>query len=120
MFKRVNGKLVAAPAPKEDRPKVLIVDGSIMAILRPMTQEAADQAIAKALELARLESVDEPAFRDIIVGQEQMIFMGLASTDGRLLDPRTLEVVGPMIPGDSFVAYDQLQALPPEAVEQPS
>jgi hypothetical protein len=116
MFKRVNGKLMFTTTKAEEvRPTVMKVDGSIMAVLRPTTPEAAEQAVAKALS-----AEDEAAFQDIIVAQEKMLFVGLASADGRVLDPQTLEVVGTLQPGDSFVSYEHIRALPPEAVEASS
>lgn len=103
-FRRVNGKLVKEAA------RVLVKDGRQMAVLRPVTPEAAQRALDEAKQMVAEKSDDQERFNAILSKQDRMIFMGLASTKGRVLDPKTLEDIGPMEPGDSFIAADDLGA----------
>jgi hypothetical protein len=109
MFKRVNGKLVKV----EKAPKVLVKDGRQMAVLRPISPEAAKLALDKAKQMVTEKSDDQERFNAILSEQGTMIFAGFASTKGRLLDPKTLEDIGPIEPGDSFVAVDDLHNFKP-------
>lgn len=103
MFRRVNGKLVKTRSKAE----ILVKNGRQMAVLRPLTPEAAKAALDEALAMVGKPNNQE-AFNEIVSKQDQMIFAGLASTKARLLDPQTLEDIGPILPGDSFIAVDDL------------
>lgn len=121
MFRRIKGKLVETAAKKlADSPKVLVKDGYQLAILRPTSTASAQQSITEAEGM--LGTSDDGRFNQILQDRlsEGMVFVGLLSTNGRALDPQTLADLGPVKPGDSFVRYGDLLALPEEAIQRPS
>lgn len=106
MYKRINGKLVKVG-------RLVIKDGHHLAVLRPLTEAAAAEAIAKARALADSKSTDAEAFNAILSDQEHMTFVGLLGENGRVLDPETLEVIEKVKPGDSFIKKEDLAAYTP-------
>lgn len=100
-FKRVNGRLVEALKP-------VLKDGHQLAVLRPLTEEAARTAIEKAKALAAESSVDHEAFNRIVSDQEQMMFVGLLGPNATVLDPETNAQIDTCQPGDSFVRAEDL------------
>lgn len=104
-FKRINGKLVKTSDAKE--PEVVVRDGHRMAVLRPMTPEAAAEALRRAEGLVGKRDTDDE-FQKILSDQGKMTFVGLLGSNGRVLDPQTLSDLGPLVPGDSFVSYDDM------------
>lgn len=101
MYKRINGKLVKVG-------QLVVKDGHHLAVLRPLTEEAAAEAIAKACALADSGSDDTAAFNAILSDQERMIFVGLLGESGRILDPETQEIIEKVRPGDSFIKSEDL------------
>jgi hypothetical protein len=105
MFRRVDGKLVKVPS----RRKVLVYkEGHELAVLRPLTKEAAQASIDEARALVGQDDPDGSRFREILGNRGQMIFVGLLAKEGRVVDPQTLVDVGPAEPGDSFIRADDL------------
>lgn len=100
-FKRVNGRLVEALQP-------VTKDGHRLAVLRPLTPEAAAEAVAKARALADSGSNDEDAFAKIVSDQEQMMFVGLLGPNATVLDPSSHEQIDSCRPGDSFIRAEDL------------
>lgn len=78
-------------------------DGEPLAVIRPEDPK-------KALKLARKagKSKDPNAF-DRVLTQQSYTFMGLLRKDQKIVDPVTLEVLGELKPGDSFVRHSDLQ-----------
>lgn len=102
MFKVINGKLVKVGT-------LARKEGRVLAVLRPMTEEAAKTALAKAQALVGT-SYDEAAepFNAILADQGQMRYMGLLGTGAEILDPQTHAVLGKCAPGDSFIRWEDL------------
>lgn len=119
VFKRVNGKLVN----EKKLGQVVMREGHRMAVTRPVSKEAAETAVVKAEALVAAEFSDQESFNRIWYEQvtgDGVLFMGLLGHGGRILDPRTLEDIGEIQRGDSFVSFEDLQKLSLDAAEQPS
>lgn len=90
--------------------KLIVKKGKVMAVIRPSDpQRALDKA--KAIIGMPYEQ-GQKAMDEILQDPEQTYtFMGLAmKKHGKIVDPETGAVVGKTQAGDSFVAYEQIQA----------
>lgn len=99
---------------KHDTHDVVVRDGELMAILRPMD---AAKSLAMADEVKRAQaagtiSADEAAqqFNAIITVQPHT-YAGVPTKDGDIIDPDTGDKLGRVQAGDSFVALSDIQKM---------
>jgi len=88
-----------------DESKLLKRDGDVLAVLRPSDPQ-------RALEKARLAKTQEDMDKVLLDPTQTYTFVGLASLDAKILDPATGENLGDLRPGDSFVPFEHVKALP--------